>query len=298
MFSGHNLFVEILLLVNLLQLHCLKLQMSFLYEHDRLVKASKLTENLKRKLPDKSGTGACKSSEPKRKKRKKVSLRKSVRLNSTGPSTGPTTSGSSSTLTENNTEILEAAESLASNDTAANNDLGALEVAESVDAKDPATNDPNSAQIDALMDTEVTGPNSGFEAAEYVAANDNAANDLGAFEVVETVDINDSAANNPSSAEKDNSLVTEVSTEPLASTSGASGSTAENSKVDKSDDEMIDIETVTEQVVTNKTAESDNFAERYERMLLSDALGKKQKDDCDVSLQKVSKQKLYSIELI
>ena len=273
--------------------------MSFLYEHDRLVKASKLKENLKRKLPDKSGTHASKSSEPKRKKRKSVSLRKSVRLNNTDPSTSsPTTSGSTSILTENNTEILEAAESLAANDTAANNSLGALEVAESVGAKDPATNNLNSAQIDALMDTEITGPNSGLEAAEYVAANDNAAYDLGAFEVVETVDVNDAAANNPSSAEKDNSVVTEVSTEPLASTSGASGSTAENSKVDKSDDEMIDVETATEKVVSNKTAESDNFVERYERMLLSDALGKKQKDDCDISLPKVSKQNLYSIELI
>ena len=275
------------------------LQMSFLYEHNRLVKASKMKENLKRKLPDKSGTNASKSSEPKRKKRTAVSLRKSVRLNNTDPSTSsPTTSGSSSTLTENNTEILEAAESLAANDTAANNDLGALEAAESVRAKEPATYDPNSAQIDALMDTEVTGPNSGLGAAQYVTTNDNNANDLGAFEVVETVDVNDTAANNPSSAEKDNSVVTEVSAEPLASTPGASGSTAENSKVDKSDDEMIDVETVTEQVVTNKTAESDNFAERYERMLLSDALWKKQKDDCDVSLPKVSKQKLYSIELI
>ena len=283
------------------------LQMSFLYEYDRLVKASKLKENLKRNFPDKSGTDSSKSSELKRKKRKAVSLRKSVRLNSTGPSTSsPTTSGSSSILTKSNTEILEAAESLAANDTAANNDLGALEAAESVDAKDPVTNDPNSAQIDALMDTEVTGPNSGLEAAEYVAANDNNANDLGAFEVVETVDNNDSAANNPSSAEKDNSAVTEVLAEPLASTSGASDSTGENSKVDKYDDEMIDkyddemidVETVTEKVVTNITAESENFAERYEIMLLSDALGKKQKDDCEASLPKVSKQKLYSIVLI
>ena len=32
------------------------LQMSFLYEHDRLVRASKLKETLKRKLPEKSGT--------------------------------------------------------------------------------------------------------------------------------------------------------------------------------------------------------------------------------------------------
>ena len=243
---------------------------------------------------------ASKSSEPKRKKRKAVSLRKSVRLNNTGPSVSdpstsdPTTSGSSSLLTENNTEILEAAESLAANDS----DLGALEVAETVDAKDPATIDLNRAQIDAFMDTEVTGPNSGLGAAEYVSTNDNNANDLGAFEVVETVDVNDDAANNPSSAEKDSSVVSEVLAEPLASTSGGSGSTGENSKVDKSDDEMIDIETVTEQVVTNKSAESDNFTEQYERMLLSDALGKKQKDDCDISLPKVSKQKLYSIELI
>ena len=201
-------------------------------------------------------------------------------------------------MTENNTEILEDAESLASNYTAADNDLGALEVAESVGANDSTANDPNRAQIDALMDTEVTGPNSGLGAAEYVATNDNNANDLGAFEVVETVDVNDAAANSPSSAEKDNSVVSEVLAEPMASTSGASGSTAENSKVDKSDDEMIDVETVTEQVVSNKTAESDNFAERYERMLLSDALGIKQKDDCDISLPKVSKQKLYSIVLI